>query len=225
MANLEDLMGFLTLDSPRLDLKSTALEYVVGLTASKDGQQLIRTNQRLISLLLNLTKESQPLIARDAHLALVNLSGVDNIVEVLLGLDVISDFLKRVVDPKWIHADQVCMILSNLTRSEKGSEDFVKVITHHGVETDVGSCPTLYQLVDIFDRVGYNKKADFHYLATIFSNITQMPAARQLFLDRSKCIIPRLLPYTQFEGSIVRKGGVVGLLRNLCFEVGKDYLV
>lgn len=209
---LGELFSFLTLNT-RLDLKSTALEYVLGMTGSEEGRSFIKRNQDVLRLLLELTTDAQPLISRDAHLALLNLSAVDDVAEHLIDLEVIPRFLEFLVNPKWTHADKVCMILSNLTRQGKGAEAFVKAVTTDGK-------PSLYQLIDIFDRTGYNKDANFHYLGTVFSNVTQTSTARILFLDRSRCIIPRLLPYTQFQGSVIRRGGVVGLLRNLCFEVG-----
>lgn len=36
-----------------------------------------------------------------------------------------------------------------------------------------------------------------------------------------RCVIQRLLPYTQYEQSTTRRGGVVGTLRNCCFDYGK----
>ena len=209
---LEELFSFLSLNT-RLDLKSTALEYVLGMTGSEEGRSFVKNNQEVMRLLLELTTDEQPLISRDAHLALLNLSAVDELAEHLIDLEVIPRFLEFLVDSKWTHADMICMILSNLTRQGKGADAFVKAVTTDGK-------PSLFQLIDVFDRTGYNKDANFHYLGAVFSNVTQTPAARILLLDRSRCIVPRLLPYTQFQGSVIRRGGVVGLLRNLCFEVG-----
>ena len=209
---LDELFSFLSLNT-RLDLKSTALEYVLGMTGSEEGRSFVKNNQEVMRLLLELTTDEQPLISRDAHLALLNLSAVDELAEHLIDLEVIPRFLEFLVDSKWTHADMICMILSNLTRQGKGADAFVKAVTTDGK-------PSLFQLIDVFDRTGYNKDANFHYLGAVFSNVTQTPAARILLLDRSRCIVPRLLPYTQFQGSVIRRGGVVGLLRNLCFEVG-----
>lgn len=33
-----------------------------------------------------------------------------------------------------------------------------------------------------------------------------------------RCVVQRLLPLTQYPDSSVRRGGVVGTLRNCCFE-------
>ena len=37
-------------------------------------------------------------------------------------------------------------------------------------------------------------------------------------LDREKCVIQRLVAFTEYSGSVVKRGGVVGTIRNCCFE-------
>lgn len=213
-SQLEELCQFLTL-STRLDLKSTALDYVLGLTGSTEGIKLLRRHPRILQQLLELTADTtQPAVSRDAHLAVLNASADTSVADALIELNVVPRFLELVANPEWKEADKVCMILSNLSRSEVGARAVSRALS--GENTKV----TLYQLVDIFGRINYNKNANYHYLATVFSNISQLSAARLLFLDQEKCIIPRLLPYTQSE-SLTRRGGVVGLLRNLCFQVGQ----
>lgn len=214
---IQEFLSFLTQDS-RVDLKSASLQYVLGLTGSVEGRELIRSNPSLLKCLFDLLMDKHLVISSDAHLCLLNLSSAEDISELILSLDVFPKLLELVADPKWNQADKVCMILSNLTRTEKGAEMFLKTITDsQPVSSDA---PRLHQLVDIFGHKDFNKAANFHYLATLFLNISQIPSARQLFLNHKLCIVPRLLPYTQFAGSPIRRGGVVGLLRNLCFEVG-----
>jgi hypothetical protein len=226
---LQDLFSFLSLDS-RVDLKTIALDYILGLTGSDGGRAMIKASPPVIRLLLQLTSDKQQAaISKDANLILLNLSSSGDVAEVMLDLDVVPILLVYLVNPEYAHSDAVCMTLSNLTQSEKGSELFLTAImkSEHSATASTptsaaaAAVPSLYQLVDIFDRKGYNKHANFHYLATVFLNITQLSLARQLFLDRKKCILPRLIPYTQFYESEIRRGGIAGLLRNLCFEVGQ----
>lgn len=212
---IEELHQFLA-PSARLDVRSTALDYVLGLTGSTEGTVLLRKHAGILQRLVELVTD--PLLSRDAHLALLNTSADAELAGVLIKLDVVPLVLKLVVDPGWKEADKLCMLLSNLTRSEDGAVAVLRALTSD--EVDV----SLYQLVDIFGRIKYNKNANFHYLATVFSNITLLSTVRKLFLDQQKCIIPRLLPFTKSEVPVVRRGGVVGLLRNLCFEVGQFFL-
>ena len=214
---LEELCEFLS-PTARLDLRSTALDYVLGLTGSPEGVKLLRMHTKLLRQLLELTTDtSQPLMCRDAHLAVLNASADSAVAESLVQLDVVPRLLELATDPEWKEADKICMTLSNLTRNEAGSTAVSKILSRGS------SSITLYRLVDIFGRVGYNKHANYDYLATVFSNISQLSAARLLFLDRERCIVPRLLPYTQSE-SLTRRGGIVGLLRNLCFQVGQWFV-
>lgn len=38
-----------------------------------------------------------------------------------------------------------------------------------------------------------------------------------------RCVIQRLLPFTQFQASVVRRGGVIGTLRNCCFDHSESH--
>ncbi len=217
---IQELLTFMTLES-RIDLKSAALQYVLGLTISDEGKELIKSTLALLRCLFDLLMDKEPAVSSTAHVVLLNLSSSDDMREVMLTMDVIPRLLGLIVNPEWIDADKVCMILSNLTHSEKGAVEFVRAL-QDGPESATRNV-TLHQLVDIFDRKNFNKSADFHYLATVFLNLSQVASVRKLFLNKQLCILPRLLPYTQFAGSSVRRGGVVGLLKNLCFQVGTLY--
>ncbi|KAL5477998.1 hypothetical protein EMCRGX_G024871 [Ephydatia muelleri] len=208
---LNEILRFLAVKE-RLDLKAVALECVLRLTGSQEGRAAVLSHQEVVKALMELTTDTQPLISRDAHLALLNLSEHEDFVTRVVELQAIAKFLEFIADPACKEADKLCMMLSNLTRHPRGAEAFTKTITTDG-------CVSLSQLVHIFDRKNYNKEANFDYLAAVFSNITQVKAARRLFLDRSKTLVSRLLPYTRYEGSLVRRGGIVGLLKNMTFEV------
>ena len=216
---MAELCEFLS-PSARLDLRSTALDNVLGLTGSSEGLALLRKHTRLLQRLLELAGDSsQPVLCRDSHLALLNASADAELAESLVRLDAAPRLLERVVDPKWKEADKVCMTLSNLTRWEIGSSAVSRALAGSG-----GCSVSLYKLVDVFGRVGYSKHANYDYLATVFSNISQLGLVRKMFLNRDKCVVPSLLHYTQ-SSSLTRRGGIVGLLRNLCFQVGTHRVV
>ncbi|XP_016072054.1 PREDICTED: protein HGH1 homolog, partial [Miniopterus natalensis] len=65
---------------------------------------------------------------------------------------------------------------------------------------------------------GYNARAPLHYLGPVLSNLSQRPAVRAFLLDPDRCVVQRLLPLVQYPDSPVRRAGVVGTLRNCCFE-------
>ena len=214
MDELEELSAFLKLDT-RLDLKSSALKYCLGLTGSEEGQSLILKHSTILPLIFDLTTDHEEIISRDAFFTILNLSAHNEFALLFIKLDVIPRLVENLIDLKHhSKADTICMILSNLTRVEEGTKAFISIINCQDRSI------TLHQLVDIFDKRELNKGPTLHYLAPIFSNVTQMSTARQLFLDKEVCILPRLLPYMDYKDSIIRRGGAVGLVRNLCFEVG-----
>ena len=219
MSELE-LLSFLSLDA-RLDVKCTALEYVLGLTGSEDGKKWVKSisNTDIFMKLLDLLNDPNEIISKNAHLVFVNLSADQEIAEHLLNC--VSQFLCYLQNSQWKHADKLCTVLSNISRSRKGAQVLFKTLTTTDTDEEVAGSMTLYQLVDIFDQwKSYNEHANLHHLASVFLNLSQIHEARLLFLDKSKCILPKLLPYTHFANSSTRRGAIAGLIKNLCFEVG-----
>lgn len=37
-------------------------------------------------------------------------------------------------------------------------------------------------------------------------------------MDRDRCVIQRLLPFTEYSDSVIRRGGVIGTLKNCTFD-------
>lgn len=221
---LSELLSFLSVDS-RLDVKCTALECVLGLTGSQAGKEWIKSNKDVLERLFSMLSDQNEIISKDAHLAIVNFSADQDAVDYLVNY--MPQLLCYLQNPQWINADKLCTILSNLSRSKKGAEALFRILMKAKAREEPNNTMLIfYQLVDIFNQwKSYNKHANFHYLASVFLNLTQVREARQLFLDKTKCILPKLLPYTHFVDSHIRRGGIVGLLKNLCFEVGQYTLI
>ncbi|XP_069771213.1 protein HGH1 homolog [Narcine bancroftii] len=205
-----ELLGFLTLDT-RPDVKGQAAEYVLGLTGSTDGRSFLARNVGILKALLTLTQDPARAIAEKCYCALVNLSADENVHEALVrDGDPFSSLLRDLCDPEYDFSDRICSILSNLSRRVDTCREVFRGIQNQGVG--------LAKIVEIFCTDGYNKKVPLYYLGPLLSNLTQLPEARQFILDKDRCVVQRLLPYTQYEGSAVQRGGVVGTLRNCCFD-------
>ncbi|KAI8506776.1 Protein hgh1 [Branchiostoma belcheri] len=208
---LEELLPFLSPTS-RPDVRATAVQYLLGVTASKNSAEFFLTNKVFIEKILSLTEDTQESIAKDSYLCLINLTADGKFCKVLLeDYDPVPKFLETVVDPESEFSDSACMILSNVTREESGAERVLDSL----VKGDVG----LAKVVEVFCQEGYNKKGkQLHYIGPMLSNLTQLSEARQFVLDHDRCVIQRLLPFTQYQGSVIRRGGIVGALKNCCFE-------
>lgn len=206
----KDLLSFLTLEM-RADVKGQATGYILGLTGNRDGCRYLQSKPDFLKALVTLTSDPSIAIVKDCFHALINLSADETLHQPLVKeTEILSKLIPKLQDPEFMFSDRICTILSNLSRHERTCRDVFKALQ----ELNVG----LDRLVEIFCTEGFNKKASLHYLAPLLSNLTQLPEARHFILDKDRCVIQRLLPYTQYEESITRRGGVVGTLRNCCFD-------
>uniref|UniRef100_A0A8C8VGD8 Protein HGH1 homolog n=1 Tax=Pelusios castaneus TaxID=367368 RepID=A0A8C8VGD8_9SAUR len=204
---VRELLGFLG-PGARPDVRSQAAAHVLGLTGSAEGRALLAARPAFLEALLLLTGESCAATARAAYLALVNLAA-EPASHGALG-PALPLLLRRLLEPGYGLAEPVCTLLANLSRAEGTCRRLLQALREEGT----GLAP----LVEAFCADGSKERPALHYLGPVLANLTQLPEARALLLDRSGCLVQRLLPYTQYEGSAIRRGGVIGMLRNCCFE-------
>ena len=205
-----EILPFLSC-SARADVKAIALQYFFGLTGSKDGCDFVASNNKYLSALVSLMRDSEPSVTKDAFLSLVNLSTDEQVALKLLDLhqELPLDLLKYVLDKDSRHAGIVCMLLSNISRSEQCARLILNSIL---TNVDVIGFD---KLVDVFCQ---DQTATVNYLGPFFSNLMQIRDARHYLLDKKNRIMQRLLPFIQYKASLVRRGGIVGTIRNCCFE-------
>ncbi|KAI3369298.1 hypothetical protein L3Q82_007551 [Scortum barcoo] len=213
-----ELLSFLSIGT-RPDVKAQATEYILGLSGHRDGCRFLRSKPDILSALFALTSDPSVAIVKDCYHTFINLSADETLHKILVAdVKVLPVLFKNLLDREYPFSDQICTILSNLTRHEKTCKTVFKAL-QEGV--------SLAQLVEIFCTEGYNKKANLHYIGPLLSNLTQLPEARNYLMDKDRwCVVQRLLPYTQYQASTVRRGGVIGTLRNCCFDhVNHEWLL
>ncbi|XP_059185879.1 protein HGH1 homolog [Centropristis striata] len=204
-----ELLSFLSPDT-RPDVKGHTTEYLLGLSGHRDGCRFLRSKPDLLAALFALTSDPSVAVAKDCYHVLINLSTDETLHQVLVSdVKIVPVLLKKLQDPDYLFSDQICAVLSNLTRHLKTCRTVFPVL-----QEELG----LAQLVEIFCTEGFNQKAKLHYLSPLLSNLTQLPEARSYMMDRERCVVQRLLPFTQYQASVVRRGGVIGTLRNCCFD-------
>ena len=77
----------------------------------------------------------------------------------------------------------------------------------------------LDRLVATFTKIDFNKhNQNLNYLAAVFSNLSQTSTFRSLVAKSETRLLPRLLPFVHHETSLIRRGGIVGVLKNICFD-------
>uniref|UniRef100_H3CK29 Protein HGH1 homolog n=1 Tax=Tetraodon nigroviridis TaxID=99883 RepID=H3CK29_TETNG len=200
------LLSFLT-PSARPDVKGHATGFLLGLSGTRSEAQDADVHP---AALFALTSDPSIAVAKDCYFILVNLSADSALHQALLtGSEVLPVLFERLVDPEFEFSDQISTILSNLSRHEKTCKTVFQAL-----QEGVG----LPALVEAFCTQGYNRRAKLHYLGPLLANLSQLPEARRELLSRDRCLLQRLLPFTQHQASTVRRGGVIGTLRNCCFD-------
>ena len=223
-----------------MDVRAVALAQVVGLTGSEEGVSALGRCPALLSTLAALVLDPAPVIATDACLALINLSADAATVPLLLEIPVIKNLYKvteliltcamctlqkrhqlfqLIKDKESAQADKAAQILSNLTRDLA----CCSAIYSQLMEADIG----VDTLVTILCQENYNTQGQqMNFLGPVLSNLSQLPEVRRHILDQQKCVIQRLVAFTEYGKSVVKRGGVVGTVRNCCFDTDHhDWLI
>lgn len=212
----------------------------LGLTGSEEGIEILISNLQLLKTLVMTTCDKTYTTAKDAcfgisnysfaplldrdislFLALINISAnSEPACEALLkasptsheGTGLLQVILKNITDGESQVTDPLLSVLSNLTRLE----NLVEQVVQNLLEIDENF---LDRIVAVFTRIDFNKhKQNLHYLASVFSNLSQTSIFRKLVAKSETRLLPRLLPFISDERSLMRRRGIVGLLKNICFD-------
>jgi hypothetical protein len=124
----------------------------------------------------------------------------------------IQIILKKVLDPDTQITDQFLSILCNISRPE----NLVDKVMQSMLQIDEN---ILDRLVAIFTKIDFNKhNQNLNYLAALFSNLSQTSTFRHLIVKSQTRLLQRLLPFVHHETSHIRRGGITGLIKNICFD-------
>ncbi|XP_066481435.1 protein HGH1 homolog isoform X2 [Tiliqua scincoides] len=205
-----ELLRFLRPEA-RPDVRARAARAVLGLTGGAEGRLLLARAGRgeLAAALLALAGDPSADTARDACLALVNLAAEPGPGPCLAAAveHAPPGLLRRLLEPACPLAAPLCALLANLAREEDAARALLGALRREGAGPDA--------LVDALCAARPDAPPE---LGALLCNLSQLPEARSLLLDRSRCLVQRLLPLTQPAGSALHRGGVVGTLRNCCFD-------
>lgn len=77
----------------------------------------------------------------------------------------------------------------------------------------------LDRLVAVYTKTDFNtRKQTLSYLAAVFSNLSQTSVFRNSLVTSQTRLLQRLLPFMNYTSSLIRRGGITGLLKNVCFD-------
>lgn len=199
------------------------MENLVGYSTAQPS--VFKRNQlQPINDLKLLTKDYAP-IAKNVLTILINLSEDAEVRKSLVEDDAfLNSLTKRLINPKESNADEQCMLLANLAKSES----IKKILTSkRDVPKGLSASPIVIdQLLDCFVKGAegrYNKDANYDYLSYLFADLAKHECGRQHFITAQKedeNIVPitKLIVFTEHK-STIRRRGVANTIKNTSFEI------
>jgi len=208
---MEELATFLA-PGARLDVRMLALQQVLGLSASPEGVSALSCPPVLAALTALLADPIEP-VAAEAHLVLVNLSSAPAPALALLALapPIVPALFATLASKRGLKcklAEKASMLLSNLTREPMAARQVLKQMVTAGIK--------VCEVVDLLCQEG---EGSLPYLGPALSNLSQLTEVREELVSQDSGLLLRLLPFTEYQGSAITRGGVVGCLRNCTFSL------
>jgi len=208
---IDELIPFLRHEEELIRLNSSNM--VAGLSADKDGMDLVIKDHRVIEAVLQLTKDEHPTIANHAYSTLINCSVNETFsLQLISKYDIVPTFVSHVLDKQSTLSDKACMLLSNVSRTPGAASTLVNCmekINENWID----------ELLTVFNTVKYNTKdCKLDYLASFFANLMQLAKVRKLILNEKKDYMKKLVTFIKEGNSSIRRGGVASIIKNSCFQ-------
>lgn len=210
-----ELLGLLSSNSPDA-IKGLAVHYLLGMTGTAEGCSFIGERKKLFVTLLNLMFSPNTALRAEAEKCVLNLTADEKLVTALLKIkepmeETVFKLLQRCVDVEQ-SCNMTLSVLGNLTRVSDGAELVANVV----VEKDsVG----LKKLVDVIIQLYEKKALTLGATCKLLMNLTQVSTIRQALMLPPDHLLLRLLALMSlFSSSLAPIKGVVGAVKNCCFE-------
>eukprot|EP00161_Ancyromonas_sigmoides_P003430 TRINITY_DN1319_c0_g1_i1.p1 TRINITY_DN1319_c0_g1~~TRINITY_DN1319_c0_g1_i1.p1 ORF type:complete len:408 (+),score=194.96 TRINITY_DN1319_c0_g1_i1:55-1278(+) len=208
---VKELMGFLL--DPKAEVRKLAVDAVAPLTARADCRHILCSETALRGLLRCLTDAGT---AQRALEALVNISHEDDAQRAMVTLRAVPTVATQIIDGRddlsTAAVDLTCKLLSNLTRWPDAAEQLVRTSAADRTLDGV----RLLQLAQIYAGKG-PAATELDHLASVFCNIAATACGRESLVGGGTRVLAVLVP-TVRGGSVTRRRGITGCLRNCAFD-------
>lgn len=210
---MKDLIPFLDVLTPE-DYKNQILEYVLGMTGTKDGIAYISQNKKLMDCLIDLSEyDKSDKIKQQCLRILVNLSSTSQeVLKFLIHPDFVYYMLNVVVHKELMFADLAAMLLANVTQDNLHRQLMARLVQKHD-KVAMG------HLVEAFSDMNYNVNEDchLHHLGSFLSNLSALKDMQAMLMDGDG-LLQKILPFTQYQASAVRRFAAAALVKNCLFD-------
>ncbi|OHT10286.1 hypothetical protein TRFO_04322 [Tritrichomonas foetus] len=227
---IKQLQQYLQRPEEQLLIQATEICKSFSSTAENSKQLM-----ELIPDLLRLTSSSNEEIARNSLVTLINMtSHLPAAIDKIIGLNGVTRQMDSVIshDANLVH-DRL-MLLTNLTTQNSGclqildlqdkdlrGQRLLRLAVRYTSPPDSFGIPKAAPLNSTgMNLIATSNLDDYEYAAMVLMNATLMPEGRQIFFSTPDFFMPALLDSISGDNPI-RKQGIIGVIRNLCFDSSK----
>ncbi|TEA11481.1 Protein HGH1-like protein [Colletotrichum sidae] len=215
---LEELVGFMAHPNPQI--RKVAVENLVGYSQAQP--EIFKTEGLTPIKHLKFLVKDHPKIAEHVLTILVNLTAEKDVLEFVATDDkFIGELVDLMIKPTEANGNLMAMLLANMAKWD----GLKTIVTRKQTPPEElkSNDLVLNQLIDLFVKEkGYNKDADYDYLAYLFADLTKHAEVRQHFVTRQEYddVVPitKLKVFTEHTSEVRRKG-VASTIKNVAFEI------
>lgn len=208
---ITELISFLK-PSSRENIRIAATEQILGLTASEDGKKLLQQRDDFIAALIQLMNEPNTRIKKNVIQSIINLSSDEESSIRLLSIadgSLAKGLLHLVMLHQPVELVEVsCMALSNLSRWKPCGKIIWQALQQN---EDIGGLEKLITLT-------CQDNPSFDHLCLVLCNLSQHDDVRRELLKSEKNFFKQMLGSVAHSKSSFRRQGIVGAVKNCCFD-------
>ena len=223
------------LQRPEGDLLVQATEICKNHSATaENSKQLVD----LIPDFLRLTSSTNMDVAKNSITTLINMtSHLPSAIDKIIGLNGVTRLMDAVISHDSTLVHDRLMLLTNLTTQNSGclqildlqdkdlkGQRLLRLAVRFTTPPESTGIPKAKPLHGM-NIIASSSLDDYEYAAMVLMNATLMPEGRQIFFSTPDFFMPSLLDAISGDNPI-RKQGIIGVVRNLCFDSSKhEYLL
>lgn len=218
------------LQKPEENILIQATEIVKNHSSTAENSKQL---EELIPDILRLTSSTNQEIAKNSITTLINMtSHLPSAIDKIIGLKGVTRMMDEVISHNATLVHDRLMLLTNLTTQNSGilqildlndkdlkGQRLLRLAIRFSSPPDAFSIPKAEPLRGM-NLIAQSSVDDYEYAAMVLMNATLMPEGRQIFFSTPEFFMPSLLDAISGDNPI-RKEGIIGVIRNLCFDSSK----
>jgi hypothetical protein len=190
-----------------------------------------------LSDLLRLTSSSSPAISTNSVVTLTNMtSHLPIAIDRLISLNAVTRLIDSIISYDAVNPHDKLMLLTNLTTQNSGclqildltdqdlkGQRLLRLAIKYARPIETARIPKAqpHRGLNVIATI----EDEYEYAAMVLMNATLLPEGRAVFFSTPDFFMPALLADISSPNAI-RKQGIIGVIRNLCFDRSKhDFLI